>query len=156
MLVFAAKVTYYITNQGEFDFLDRLRCCRFAWHKIMQITLISFGYKHGLPDAETVCDVRFLDNPYYVPGLKEGTGLMAAVAAYVLDKEPAREFFALLVPFLLLYLRGHAAAGRQEMRLAVGCTGGRHRSVAVVEEVRRILDAHQLEARVVHRDIDKG
>ena len=121
----------------------------------MQVTLTSFGYKHGLPDADSIWDVRFLQNPYYVPGLKEGNGLEDRVADYVLDNDSAREFFAVFVPFLLLFLQRHAAAGRLEMRLAVGCTGGRHRSVAVVEELKRILDAHQIETRVVHRDMDK-
>lgn len=121
----------------------------------MQVTLSSFGYKYGLPDAETILDVRFLQNPYYVPGLKEGTGLEARVADYVLDNDSARQFFAAFVPFFLLFFQEHAAAGRQEMRLAVGCTGGRHRSVAVVEELKRILDAHRIETRVMHRDMDK-
>lgn len=126
-----------------------------CWCAEMQVTLSSFGYKHGLPDTETIWDVRFLPNPYYVPELKGGTGLEARVADYVLDSDAAREFFAVFIPFLLLYLQRHAAASRPEIRLAVGCTGGRHRSVAVVEEMKRILDAHQIEARVVHRDMDK-
>jgi RNase adapter protein RapZ len=121
----------------------------------MQVTLYSFGYKYGLPDAETVWDMRFLPNPFYVPELTQGTGLDPLVAAYVLDRDPAREFMAVLVPFLLFFLRSHAQAGREELRLAVGCTGGRHRSVAVAEEIKRILEAHQIDARVVHRDIDK-
>ena len=121
----------------------------------MQVTLSSFGYKYGLPDAETIWDVRFLQNPYYVPGLKEGTGLDSEVADYVLDNDAARKFFAVFIPFLLLFLQGHADAGRQEMRLAVGCTGGRHRSVAVVEELKRLLAAHRIETRVAHRDMDK-
>lgn len=121
----------------------------------MQVILLSFGYKYGLPDAETVFDMRFLDNPYYVPELKGGTGLEEPVAAYVLDRDSARDFLAMLVPLLLFYLRGHAAAGRQELRLAFGCTGGRHRSVAVVEELRRILVAHDLAVQVEHRDIDR-
>jgi len=121
----------------------------------MLVTLSSFGYKHGLPDAETVLDVRFLPNPYYVPELKGGTGLETRVADYVLRSDSAREFIALFVPFLLRFLQSHAAAGREEIRLAVGCTGGRHRSVAVVEEMKRILEAQQIETRVVHRDMDK-
>lgn len=121
----------------------------------MQVTLSSFGYKHGLPDAETVWDVRFLPNPYYVPELKGGTGLEAEVADYVLGNAASREFFAVFIPFLMLFLQRHAAAGREEIRVAVGCTGGRHRSVAVVEEMKRILDAHQIETRIVHRDMDK-
>jgi RNase adapter protein RapZ len=121
----------------------------------MQVTLTSFGYKHGLPEAETVLDVRFLPNPYYVPELKEGTGQEARVADYVLDSDAAREFFAAFTPFLLLFLQRHAAAGQQEIRLAVGCTGGRHRSVAVVEKMKSILAAHQIATRVVHRDMDR-
>lgn len=121
----------------------------------MQVTLSSFGYKYGLPDAETIWDVRFLQNPYYVPGLKEGTGLDPEVAGYVLNNDAARKFFAAFVPFLLLFLQGHADAGRQEVRLAVGCTGGRHRSVAVAEELKRLLTAHRIETRVAHRDMDK-
>jgi UPF0042 nucleotide-binding protein len=121
----------------------------------MQVTLSSFGYKHGLPDTDTIWDVRFLPNPYYVPELKEGTGLEARVADYVLGSDAAREFFAVFIPFLLLFLNRHAATGRPEIRLAVGCTGGRHRSVAVVEEMKRILNAHQIKTHVVHRDMDK-
>lgn len=121
----------------------------------MQVILVSFGYKHGLAEAETILDMRFLPNPYYVPELKEGSGLEPRVAAYVLESAPAREFIVALVPLLLIYLRSHAAAGRQELRLAFGCTGGRHRSVAVAEEMKRILAAHQVDTQLMHRDIAK-
>jgi UPF0042 nucleotide-binding protein len=121
----------------------------------MQVILSSFGYKHGMPDAETILDVRFLPNPYYVPELKEGTGLEARVADYVLCSDAARAFLVKFVPFFLQFLQSHAAAGRLEVRLAVGCTGGRHRSVAFVEEMKKILASHRFATQIVHRDKDK-
>jgi UPF0042 nucleotide-binding protein len=122
----------------------------------MRITLFSFGYKHGPADADTILDMRFLPNPYYVPGLKDGTGLDQRVSGYVLDSPEAGDFFGVFMPVLLAYIENHARAGRESMRLAVGCTGGRHRSVAVAEYLRRALDNPAYELTVFHRDIEKG
>lgn len=121
----------------------------------LHIILFSFGYKHAHPDADAVIDVRFLPNPYWVPELSLGTGLDAKVAEYVLDNSVAESFLLHLEPFLLNYFQGFSAAGQETFRLAVGCTGGRHRSVAVVEVIRKILDKHGIALELFHRDIDK-
>lgn len=122
----------------------------------MQVIIFSFGYKHGLPDADTVWDIRFLPNPYYIPELKDKTGLEPDVAAHVLRNETADSFLASFEPFLLSFLRTHAGSGRRSIRLAVGCTGGRHRSVAVVEYLNRFMRANGIATQVFHRDMEKA
>lgn len=121
----------------------------------MQVTLFSFGYKHGLPEADTVWDIRFLPNPFYVPALTRKTGLEREVAAYVLGNATAERFFVFFEPFLLSFLQIHADSGRGKIRLALGCTGGRHRSVAAVERVKKIIRDHAFEVCVFHRDLEK-
>ena len=122
----------------------------------MQITLFSFGYKHGLPEADTILDVRFLPNPFYVDTLKSGTGLEQKVAEYVLDNHVAKEFFPRFEPVLQEYIDLHAKAGRETVRFGIGCTGGRHRSVAVVQYLEKILNNGTHELTVFHRDIEKA
>jgi len=117
--------------------------------------IFSFGYKHGPPEAESVIDVRFLPNPYWVPELRPRTGLDPAVAAHALDTEAGRRLLALLEPLVTFLLEEQVRAGKGDWRLAVGCTGGRHRSVAVVEGLYRLLAARFPELRIRHRDIDK-
>ena len=121
----------------------------------MNITLSSFGFKHGHPQADLVWDVRFLPNPFWVPDLKPHTGKEAGVASYVLDNESGNRFLALLEPLLIFLLDEYAARGRESVTLAVGCTGGKHRSVAVVEHLRFFLEEQGLQPAVSHRDIDK-
>lgn len=121
----------------------------------MKISLFSFGFKHGRPDADTVLDVRFLPNPYWLPELKEHTGLEEPVAAYVLDSEAGREFLARLEPFFACMVHSHRQAGRKEFTCAIGCTGGRHRSVAVTEHLRRLLADSGDEVAVYHRDVER-
>lgn len=121
----------------------------------MNITLFSFGYKHAPPEADTVIDVRFLPNPFYVPELSPRTGLDRDVASYVLDNPVADTFFQNFEPFLHSFVKGHAKADRTTISLAVGCTGGRHRSVAVTENIKNILEKHGVAVDSFHRDIDK-
>lgn len=125
----------------------------------MEITLFSFGFKHGHPEADLVVDVRFLPNPYWEPELKEHTGLEAPVAAYVLESPTGKEFLQQIDSFLTFMLKSHRAADRQELRCAIGCTGGRHRSVAVTEHLRQVFTS-LLQADdqlfLSHRDINKG
>ncbi|WP_420208227.1 RapZ C-terminal domain-containing protein [Candidatus Electronema sp. JC] len=123
----------------------------------MKIRLFSFGFKYGRPEADTVLDVRFLPNPYWVPELKEHSGLEAPVAAYVLKSQAGREFLARLEPFLAFLLESHRQAGREDFSCAVGCTGGRHRSVAVTEHLRRFIAeaAHGDALEAFHRDIGR-
>lgn len=121
----------------------------------MNIILYSFGFKHGDPRADLVWDVRFLPNPFWVPELKSYTGKEEAVARYVLDNETAARFLVLLEPLLSFLVDEYAARERESVTLAVGCTGGKHRSVAVVEHLRAFLAQRGLETQVSHRDIDK-
>ena len=121
----------------------------------MKISLFSFGFKHGYPEADTVWDVRFLPNPYWEPALQAFSGKDNAVASYVLDNETGKAFLGHLQPFLFFLLESHQAAGRDEIILAVGCTGGRHRSVAVTCYLQKILADTGFDLTVYHRDITR-
>lgn len=121
----------------------------------MHITLFSFGFKHGPPEADTVLDIRFLPNPYYVDGLKERTGREHDVASYVLENSQASSFFSTAEPFLLSFINSHAGSGRESISIAIGCTGGKHRSVAVTEYLQRFLESRSVHVETHHRDIDK-
>jgi len=119
------------------------------------VTLMSFGFKHGLPaDADLVFDVRFLPNPHFVPALRRKTGRDRAVARF-LGKAPATAQFLDKVAALLRFLLPqYAAEGKSYVTVAVGCTGGRHRSVAVVEALRqRLAGVAGTRVRVRHRDV---
>ena len=124
----------------------------------MKLTLFSFGFKHGYPEANIVWDVRFLPNPYWEEHLRDHTGLEPQVADYVLNNPTGREFSEHLARLLSLTVRRHKAGGREELRCAIGCTGGRHRSVAVTEYLCNILSQcleNEDELTVYHRDIEK-
>jgi UPF0042 nucleotide-binding protein len=122
----------------------------------MAVTLLSFGYRHGLPaEADVVFDVRFLPNPYFVEGLSAGTGEDPAVAAFVLDNADARAFLEHAIGMLTFVLPRAAGEGKAYLTVAIGCTGGRHRSVAVVEELARRLPGHH-PLTVRHRDLGRG
>lgn len=122
----------------------------------MQTTVLSFGYKHGLPlDADLVLDCRFLPNPHWVDELRPLTGLDTGVRDYVLGQPAAREFLANLETLLVQLMPAYVAEGKAYLTIALGCTGGRHRSVAIAEEVARLLRRHGLPAGVLHRDVEK-
>ncbi len=122
----------------------------------LKITLYSFGFKHGYPEADMVWDVRFLPNPYWVEDLKDSTGREPATAAYVLANRVGREFLSRLESILRFLVEQYRAGGRPDLRLAIGCTGGRHRSVAVTEHLRRFFDGLPVDLRVFHRDIERS
>ena len=122
----------------------------------MQTTLLSFGYKNGLPlDADLVFDCRFLPNPYWVDELRPLTGLDAPVRDYVLGQEAARQFLDNLLPLLEQLLPAFVAEGKAYLTIALGCTGGRHRSVAIADEVATRLRSDGHRVGVIHRDVDK-
>ena len=122
----------------------------------MQTTLLSFGYKNGLPlDADLVLDCRFLPNPYWVDELRPLTGLDAPVREFVLGQEAADGFLANLLPLLEQLLPAYVAEGKAYLTIALGCTGGRHRSVAIAEEVATRLRADGHHVGVIHRDVEK-
>jgi UPF0042 nucleotide-binding protein len=121
------------------------------------VNLMSFGFKHGLPqETDIVWDVRFLPNPYFVPELKPSTGLNEKVAAYVLDNATSRHFFELLEPLLAFLIPQYKKEGKAQLTIGIGCTGGKHRSVAVTEKLKRLLAGHHVKLLVDHRDIDKA
>lgn len=122
----------------------------------MTLTLFSFGHKHGPPlGADMVFDARLLPNPFWVPELKEFHGTEPRVASYVLANDAGRQFLALLLPLLRHCVAEYEKLGKEALTVAVGCTGGRHRSVAVVEELARQLTGIAV-LEVTHRDIEKG
>lgn len=123
----------------------------------LQVQLESFGYKHGLPiDADVVMDVRFLPNPHWEDALRPLTGHDPAVRDYVLERAVTARFLDRFEALLVEMLPGYEAEGRSYLTIAVGCTGGRHRSVAVTEEMARRLGVHGIAARTSHRDIAAG
>jgi len=123
---------------------------------VLAITLLSFGFKHGLPaEADIVLDVRFLPNPYFVESLSASTGEEPQVASFVLDNADAREFLDRTEGLLTFVLPRAEREGKAYLTVAVGCTGGRHRSVAVVQELaKRMPRRHPLTVR--HRDLARG
>jgi UPF0042 nucleotide-binding protein len=122
----------------------------------MQTALISFGYKHGLPlDADVVLDCRFLPNPHWEPELRDLTGLDGPVKEYVLGRQDAKEFVDRVDDLLRFLLPHFLAEGKSYLAIAVGCTGGRHRSVAIVEELGQRLRAEGHALSVFHRDVGR-
>jgi len=122
-----------------------------------RVTVLSFGYKYGLPmDADLVVDVRFLPNPHWIPELREFTGRDAEVRDYVLGQEGARDFLDQYHQLLRLINGGYRREGKRYLTVAVGCTGGKHRSVAISEELaRRLAEQDGLSVRVEHRDLGR-
>ena len=120
----------------------------------LHVTVLSFGFKNGLPpEADLVLDVRFLPNPYYVPELKRLTGLDVAVRDYVMAA--MEEFWRRLTPIVDYLLPQYRQEGRTELVLAVGCTGGRHRSVAVAHRLAAYIDALGFSVAESHRDMGR-
>jgi UPF0042 nucleotide-binding protein len=122
----------------------------------LSVNVISFGFKYGIPvDADFVADMRFLPNPFWVPELRASTGQDGLVSDYVRAQPGAEDFLDAYVPVLTGVAEGYLREGKRFMRVALGCTGGKHRSVAMSEEIGRRLVAHGLEVRVTHRDLGR-
>lgn len=127
------------------------------------VTVESFGYKYGLPmDADMVMDVRFLPNPHWVDELRPHTGQHPAVRDYVLGQPGAADFLDTYHRLLSLVVEGYRREGKRYMTVAIGCTGGKHRSVAIADALARLLEDHdaqdseaQLSVRVLHRDLGR-
>jgi RNase adapter protein RapZ len=122
----------------------------------LALTLLTFGFKNGPPrDADLTLDVRFLPNPHYVDELRPLTGLDEEVRAYVEQGTQAGEFYGRLLPLLEFLVPAYVAEGKSHLTIAVGCTGGRHRSVTVADRIRRDLgDRDDVIVRVKHRDVE--
>ncbi len=122
----------------------------------MQTTILSFGYKHGVPtDVDLVLDCRFLPNPYWVDELRPLTGLDATVREYVLGQDTTAPFLHHLDALLDLLLPEYVAEGKAYLTIAFGCTGGRHRSVVIAGEVATRLQRRGITASVKHRDVER-
>jgi UPF0042 nucleotide-binding protein len=122
----------------------------------MQVQVMSFGFKNGAPvDADTVLDVRFLPNPHWVDSLRELTGLDKQVRAFVIDNPQCQELLDRLKGLFQFLLPLYSAEGKSYFTVAIGCTGGRHRSVAIVEELAKEIKALGYMPYVHHRDISK-
>jgi RNase adapter protein RapZ len=122
----------------------------------IRVLLMSFGFKYGLPlDADQVADVRFLPNPFWVPELRPHTGLDEPVSSYVLGQEGAAEFIERYALALQPVLAGYVRENKRYATIAVGCTGGKHRSVAISEVLSRRLAAPGVAITTVHRDLGR-
>jgi len=122
-----------------------------------RVTLLSFGYKYGLPmDSDLVADVRFLPNPFWIPELRGHSGREAVVRDYVLSQEGAGEFIDRYLELLGLVAGGYRREGKHYLTVSIGCTGGKHRSVAISEEIaRRLSGTEGMTVSVAHRDLGR-
>ncbi|BCB83451.1 nucleotide-binding protein [Phytohabitans suffuscus] len=122
----------------------------------LRVTVLSFGFKYGLPqDADFVLDARFLPNPYWVPELREHNGQEVAVSAYVLGQPGAGEFVSTYANLIGATAPGFEREGKRYLTVAVGCTGGKHRSVAIAEELADRLRQSRISAYAQHRDLGR-
>ncbi len=122
----------------------------------LNVVLFSFGFKYGTPvDVNYLMDMRFLPNPYWVEELKEKTGKDAGVADYVLLSEQGKATLTHLHSLVDFLVEQNVATGKKTLRIGIGCTGGRHRSVAVTEKIAEHLYAKPVTLNIFHRDIDK-
>jgi RNase adapter protein RapZ len=132
------------------------RFCQAPYSRSMNVFLTSFGYKYGIPhDTDMILDVRFLPNPYFVSELRAHDGLETEVEEYVLKNEETRTFLDRLYSLLEFALPLYEREGKSSLTLALGCTGGRHRSVVLVEELHKRLGRGKFRIHVKHRDLDK-
>ncbi|MEO7588377.1 MAG: RNase adapter RapZ [Arachnia sp.] len=139
------QLTQRVANHFGDDRTDTLR-----------VALMSFGFKNGLPiDADVVFDVRFLPNPFWVPALRPKTGLSPDVARYVLDQPAAGAFQEHAVALLETMAPGYMREGKRQVTVAVGCTGGKHRSVAICEALGPQLQERGYGVTILHRDMGK-
>ena len=121
---------------------------------VMQLSLVSFGFKHGIPlDVDMVWDVRFLPNPHWEEHLRELSGLDDAVSTFTIEQPLAQQFLDRAEEMLQFLLPAYQTEGRSYLTIAIGCTGGRHRSVAVTEAIGAWLAANGHHPRITHRDI---
>jgi UPF0042 nucleotide-binding protein len=122
----------------------------------LNTSLVSFGFKHGIPiDADLVFDVRFLPNPHFVDALRPLDGRDRRVREFIMSHPESQELLKRLQELLAFLLPAYEREGKAYLTVAIGCTGGRHRSVAFVEELRRFMEAQGFAPTVVHRDLDR-
>ena len=138
------------------DYIRTVFAADFDDKKSMAINVQSFGFKYGIPiDADLVFDVRFLPNPFYIPELKDKTGLDTEVSSYVMDFDVSKDFVARLNDIFDFLVPNYIKEGKSNLLIAVGCTGGKHRSVTVANELASHLCREGYNTFVNHRDINK-
>jgi UPF0042 nucleotide-binding protein len=126
-----------------------------ASNKLFRIEVMSFGFKYGMPiDADIVMDVRFLPNPFYIPSLKPFTGLDRKVFDYVMNKTETKVFYAKFLDMLQTAIPGYIKEGKEKLTIAIGCTGGQHRSVSIAQQLARDL-AKTYPVDISHREISR-
>ncbi len=120
----------------------------------LSITVLSFGFKYGIPvDSDLVFDVRFIPNPFYIPELKAYSGNDAPVRDYVLKQSETVTFIDKLIDMLKYLIPNYRKEGKRQLIISIGCTGGRHRSVAIANEIHRKLNEENYNAKIEHRDV---
>ena len=122
----------------------------------MLISVVSFGYKYGVPvDADLIFDVRFLPNPHFVPTLRKYTGRDAKVRRFIRSFPQTGEFLKRMESLLAYLMPHYIEEGKSYLTIAFGCTGGKHRSVMLAEEIKKALEKRKYASKVFHRDIEK-
>lgn len=157
------KTADLVLDTSTYSIHDLRRAIQTKWHNLkslsraLKVHIISFGFKYGAPsEADMMFDLRFLPNPFFVPELKALSGRDAPVADYVLKQGLGREYLARLSDFLTWTLQQYEAEGRFRLTIAIGCTGGRHRSVAIAEAIAVILRSQEYSLTLEHRHLDLG
>lgn len=122
----------------------------------ISVTVLSFGFKYGIPmDSDLVFDVRFIPNPFYIPELKPFSGKDEPVRKYVLEQEETKGFMTRTIDMMEFLIPNYVKEGKRQLIISIGCTGGRHRSVAIAEELYRSLLSKNFNASVEHRDVSE-
>lgn len=125
--------------------------------QLMDVHVFSFGFKHGMPvEADLLIDVRFLPNPFYDPEMRTLTGLDAKVSDFVIEHPKTQEFLKAWYRLLDAVMPGYISEGKPQLSIAVGCTGGQHRSVAIAEATARYLERQQYHVTISHRDLPRA
>ncbi len=120
----------------------------------LSVTVLSFGFKYGIPvDSDLVFDVRFIPNPFYIPELKQYSGNDEPVKEYVLKQEETITFVDKLIDMLKYLIPNYRKEGKRQLIISIGCTGGRHRSVAIANEIHRRLTEENYNTKIEHRDV---
>ena len=135
----------------------RLAFSELTDQQLMDVQVFSFGFKHGMPvEADILIDVRFLPNPFYDPEMRRLTGLDEKVSSFVLDHPNTQVFWKAWCQLLDAVMPGYVAEGKPQLSIAVGCTGGQHRSVAIAEATARYLERQQYHVTISHRDLPRA
>jgi UPF0042 nucleotide-binding protein len=147
--------TSFLRTRQLKDKITEIYCDGKHFNSLM-INIVSFGFKYGLPrESDLVFDVRFVSNPFYIPSLKPLSGLDAAVREFVFGNTVSNRFIKGFEAMLHMLIPHYTSEGKNHLVISIGCTGGRHRSVAIAEELYAVLSKSQFSVTVDHRDLEK-